>query len=374
MTGRRNPVLLSTFRRDGSVELSLQEAEVQQLGEGDVLLEVEASPVNPSDVAQLLGPIDIETLETRGSGVERRLTGRFKGEHFASVTARMDEPVPLGNEGAGTVVEAGPSARHLVGRKVAVMGGPLYTRYRRVPAAACVPLPDGVPAEMAASMFLNPLTALSMVETMRLDGHWAIVHTAAASNLGQMLVRICNTDGIGLVNIVRRAEHITLLRGLGAKHVLNSQDPDFQARLIDAIAATGAMLAFDAIGGGGLAGSILDAMEAVASKGLTQYSPYGTTTFKQVYVYGSLNRSPTTFSRTFGLAWSISGYLVIPALARIGEDGVKRMQHRILAELDTTFASHYTETISLADLLDASKMKRIARMSTGEKYLVDPRR
>ena len=202
-----------------------------------------------------------------------------------------------------------------------MVGGGMYTQYRRIPVRDCIVLPDDATAPEGASLFVNPLTALGFVETMRAEGHKAIVHTAAASNLGQMLVRICQSDGIPLVNIVRSAEQENLLRQLGATYVVKSSDPDFLSDLEEAIAATGATIGFDAIGGGKLAGQILMAMEKVASRNLEGYNRYGSNTFKQVYIYGGLDPGPTVFNRTFGFSWSVGGWLVFPFLQRLGRYG-----------------------------------------------------
>jgi len=286
---------------------------------------------------------------------------------------RLDKPLPVGNEGAGTVVSAGADAASLVGRRVALFGGSMWTDYRVADAAAVVPLPDDVSTAEGAALFINPLTALSMVETMRAEGHTALVHTAAASNLGQMLVRICAADGIGLVNVVRRAEHVQLLRDIGAVHVVDSSLPDFADRLTEAISATGATLAFDAIGGGTLAGDILTAMER-AQPPLESYTPYGSPVHKQVYIYGSLDFSPTVIERRFGLTWGVSGYLLTTALARLGGDVIARMRARVIAEAKTTFASSYAQTIGLGDVLQPDVLTTFARRSTGTKYLIDPSR
>ena len=284
---------------------------------------------------------------------------------------RLDKPLPVGNEGAGTVIAAGPEAAALIGRRVALFGGSMWADYRVVDAAAVVELPDDVSTAEGAALFINPLTALSMVETMRAEGHSALVHTAAASNLGQMLVRICAADGVGLVNIVRRAEHAQVLRDLGAVHVVDSSVPDFATRLTEAIRETGATLAFDAIGGGSLAGEILTAMER-AQPPLASYTPYGSTVHKQVYIYGSLDFSPTIIERKFGVAWGIGGYLLTNALARLGGEAIGRMRARVLTEAKTTFASRYAQTIGLGDVLQPEVLAVVARRSTGTKYLIDP--
>src|SRR4051812_7214242 len=287
--------LRSTISSDGQLRLSLAEREIQELGDGEVLVAVEASPVNPSDLGVLLGAVDPATLQPDGPD----LVGRVPEGALPLYRDRLDKPLPVGNEGSGTVVAAGAGADALVGRRVALFGGSMWADYRVADAGAVVELPDDVSTAEGAALFINPLTALAMVETMRAEKHTALVHTAAASNLGQMLVKICADDGVPLVNIVRKPEQVELLKGIGAEHVVDSSQPDFAGQLAEAIRATGATLAFDAVGGGTLAGHILSAMER-AQPPLESYTPYGSTTYKQVYIYGSLDFSPTVIDRDFG--------------------------------------------------------------------------
>jgi NADPH:quinone reductase len=345
----------------------LAERDVPVPAGSDVVVAVEASPINPSDLGVLLGAVAPGTLRSDGSD----LVGTVPEAAVPLYRDRLDKPLPVGNEGAGTVIAAGPEATALIGRRVALFGGSMWADYRVADAAAVVELPDDVSTAEGAALFINPLTALSMVETMRADGHAALIQTAAASNLGQMLVRICAADGIGLVNVVRRAEQAQALRDIGAVHVVDSSQPGFADRLTDAIRDTGATLAFDAIGGGALAGDILAAIER-AQPPLTSYTPYGTTVLKQVYIYGSLDFSPTIIDRKFGLAWSVGGYLLTTALARLGGEAIGRMRARVLAEAKTTFASGYARTIGLSDVLQPEILAVCARRSTGTKYLIDP--
>jgi NADPH:quinone reductase-like Zn-dependent oxidoreductase len=345
------------------------ERDVPELGGSEVLVAVEASPINPSDLGVLLGVIAPGALRSEGPD----LVGTIPEAALPVYRDRLDKPLPVGNEGAGTVIATGPEAATLNGSRVALFGGSMWADYRVADAAAVVELPDDVSTAEGAALFVNPLTALSMLETMRAEGHQALVHTAAASNLGQMLVRICAADGVGLVNIVRRVGQAQVLRDLGAVHVVDSSQPGFAARLTQAISETGATLAFDAIGGGSMAGEILRAMER-AQPPLTSYTPYGTTVNKQVYIYGSLDFSPTVIDRKFGLTWSVSGYLLTNALARLGGQAISRMRARVLAEAKTTFASGYAETIGLGDVLQPEVLAVIARRSTGTKYLIDPTR
>lgn len=365
----RGRSLRSTISSSGELRLELAEQDVPEPGGSEVVVAVEASPINPSDLGVLLGAVDPGTLRPDGPD----LVGTVPETALAVYRDRLDKPLPVGNEGAGTVVAAGPDAAALIGRRVALFGGRMWADYRVAEAAAVVELPDDVSTAEGAALFVNPLTALSMVETMRAEGHSALVHTAAASNLGQMLVRICAADGIGLVNIIRRPEQAQVLRDLGAAHVVDSSQPDFADRLTEAVRDTGATLAFDAIGGGSLASSILTAMER-AQPPLTSWTPYGTTVHKQVYIYGSLDFSPTVIDRRFGLTWGVGGYLLTNALARLGGEAIGRMRARVLAEAKTTFASGYAQTIGLRDVLAPEILAVFARRSTGTKYLIDPSR
>jgi NADPH2:quinone reductase len=365
----RGRSLRSTISSSGELRLELAEQDVPEPGGSEVVVAVEASPINPSDLGVLLGAVDAGTLRPDGPD----LVGTVPETALAVYRDRLDKPLPVGNEGAGTIVAAGPDAAALIGRRVALFGGRMWADYRVAEAAAVVELPDDISTAEGAALFINPLTALSMVETMRTEGHSALVHTAAASNLGQMLVRICAADGIGLVNIIRRPEQAQVLRDLGAAHVVDSSPPDFADRLTEAVRDTGATLAFDAIGGGSLASSILTAMER-AQPPLTSWTPYGTTVHKQVYIYGSLDFSPTVIDRRFGLTWGVGGYLLTDALARLGGEAIGRMRARVLAEAKTTFASGYAQTIGLRDVLAPEILAVFARRSTGTKYLIDPSR
>jgi NADPH2:quinone reductase len=366
----------SLVRSNGELELSLQEADLPQPRADEVIVRVEAAPMNPSDLGLLFGAADVRTAKAGGTPERPVVTATIPEAAMKSMAGRMGQSMPVGNEGAGTVVAAGtsPEAQALMGKVVAVLGGAMYTQYRCIPAAQCMALPkDATPAE-GASAFVNPLTALGMVETMRREGHKALVHTAAASNLGQMLNRICKEDGIGLVNIVRRKEQEDLLRGIGAPYVCNAASPDFMQELTEALAATGATLAFDATGGGKLAGQILTCMEAALSRTATEYSRYGSTTHKQVYIYGGLDRGPTEFTRGFGMAWGMGGWLLFSFLQKIGAEGARRLKARVASELRTTFASHYTKEISMVQALALDEIAVYSRQATGEKYLLNPGR
>jgi NADPH-dependent curcumin reductase CurA len=282
--------------------------------------------------------------------------------------------MPVGNEGAGVVVAAGssPQAQALMGKTVAILGGAMYSQYRTVKVQMALPLPAGATPADGASCFVNPLTALAMVKTMQMEGHTALVHTAAASNLGQMLNKICIKDGVQLVNIVRTDEQAKILRNIGAKHIVDSSKPTFTEDLIAALVTTGATLAFDAIGGGKLAGQILGAMEVALNSKPGAYSRYGSSTHKQVYIYGRLSLEPTILGAAYGMAWGVGGFLLTPFLQKVGNAEAQKMRERVAAELKTTFASHYTNTISLREALNLETIQAYNRKATGEKYLINP--
>ncbi len=364
----------SLVTESGQLQLSLASADVPQPQPHEVLVRIEAAPINPSDLGLLLASADLETLTTTGSSGAPVVTADIAPQTMRGLTARIGESMPVGNEGAGVVVAAGSSAdaQALLGRMVAIIGGATYSEYRCLPAMMCLALPEGTKPADGASCFVNPLTALGMVETMKMEGHTALVHTAAASNLGQMLQRICLADGVPLVNIVRRAEQADLLRALGATHVCNSSEPTFMEDLTKALVDTGATIAFDAIGGGRQAGQILACMEAAVNSKVTEYSRYGSDVHKQVYIYGGLDRGPTEFNRNFGMRWGIGGWLLTPFLGKIGLEGMKRLQARVVAELNTTFASHYTDEVSLAGALSLDAISAYARQATGQKFLIRP--
>jgi NADPH:quinone reductase-like Zn-dependent oxidoreductase len=366
--------LRSLIKKNGELELSLARIAVPEPAADEVVVRVEATPINPSDLGLLLGPADMATAKLSGQGDGVMVTAKVPEALLPSMAARLDEAMPVGNEGAGTVVKAGSSdaAQALNGKLVAMIGGAMYTQYRVIKAADCLPLPAGTTAAEGASCFVNPLTSLGMVETMRREGHSALVHTAAASNLGQMLNRICLKDGIGLVNIVRSAEQQKLLRGIGAKHVVDSTAPSFTADLTQALVATGATLAFDAIGGGKLAGQILTCMETAINTTAKSYSRYGSSVHKQVYVYGSLDTRPIELARGYGMAWGVGGWLLFPFLQKIGSADAARLRQRVVSELKTTFASHYTRVVSLQEVLLLDNIAVYGKRATGEKFLIDP--
>lgn len=368
--------LRSLLRKSGELELSLASVPVPSPGENEVLVRIEAAPINPSDLGLLLSAADMARARQSGSAERPVVTAPVPEAALKSLAPRLDASMPVGNEGAGVVVATGSSvaAKALMGRAVAVLGGAMYSQFRAVPAEQCLVLPEGATPADGASSFVNPLTALGMVETMKREGHQALVHTAAASNLGQMLLRICQADGVGLVNVVRKPEQASLLRSMGAGHVCDSSVPTFTADLTEAVAATGATLGFDAIGGGRLAGQILSAMEAALSRTATEYSRYGSATHKQVYIYGGLDTGPTEIVRNFGMTWGVGGWLLFPFLQKIGPAAVQALKQRVAAELKTTFASHYARRISMAEALQLEAIAEYGKRATGEKFLIEPHR
>jgi NADPH2:quinone reductase len=368
--------MFSTLTAEGELRLELKEQPMPIPGENEVLIRIEATPINPSDHGVMFGWASMASATSSGNGADTVLSAPVSEQGMAVMKARIGQSLAVGNEGAGTVVATGTSelAKSLDGKVVAAMGGGMYGQYRCVDASVCLPLLEGHTAKDGASSFVNPLTALCMIETMNLEGHTALVHTAAASNLGQMLNRICLDGGVDLVNIVRKDEQETLLREMGAKYVVNSSKDSFMADLTDAIHATGATLAFDATGGGTLASTILSAMEAAAARTPGAYSIYGSVKHKQVYLYGGLDTSPTTLNRGYGMAWGVGGWLLPNFLARVGQEVGTRLRTRVATEMKTTFASHYTNEISLAEALDADIVAQYNSKSTGKKFLVCPQK
>jgi NADPH:quinone reductase len=366
--------LRSLVTAEGTLELSLASVPAPVPEADEVVVRIEASPINPSDLGLLLAGADVAAAQAKGSGAQATVTAPIAAATLRGLAARIGRPLPVGNEGAGVVVAAGASdeAQVLLGRTVAMLGGAMYAQLRKIKAAECLALPAGVSAEAGASAFVNPLTALGMVETMRREGHTALVHTAAASNLGQMLNRLCQAEGVKLVNIVRSPAQAEILAGLRAEHIVDSARPSFRDDLVAALTATGATLAFDAIGGGKLVSQILSAMEAVASAASQGYSRYGSTVHKQVYIYGGLDTGPTELTRSFGMSWGVGGWLVSDFLRKVGPETVARLRARVAAEITTIFASRYTRTLSLAELLKPEVMAAYNRKATGEKYLLNP--
>jgi NADPH:quinone reductase-like Zn-dependent oxidoreductase len=362
------------LKKSGELKISLISVATPEPSVDEVVVRIEASPINPSDLGLLIGAADMATAKASGSKDAPVITAQVPEAAMKGMAGRLDESMPVGNEGAGVVVKTGSSdaAKALMGKTVALIGGAMYAQYRTVPAKDCLVLPPGTTPAEGASCFVNPLTALGMVETMRREGHKALVHTAAASNLGQMLNRICLKDGIGLVNIVRSPQQADILRKIGAKHICDSTAPAFMDDLTNALVETGATLAFDAIGGGRLAGQILTCMEIAANKTAKVYSRYGSSVYKQVYIYGGLDTRPIELNRAFGMMWGVGGWLLTPFLQKIGAADGMRLRQRVAAELKTTFASHYTQVVSLQEALQLSNVAAYAKRATGEKYLINP--
>ncbi len=366
--------LRSTLTDDGLVTMRIQETEVTAPTDDQVVVRVEAAPINPSDLGMMLAGGDADAALPAGDGAHDAVAVPVTEAAVAAQRARLGKPMPVGNEGGGVVVAAGssPAAQALLGKTVGFLSGNAYAQYRTLHSSQCLAMADGTDPADAAAAFVNPLTALGMVETMRAEGHSALIHTVGASNLGLMLNRICLDDGVGLVNIVRKPEHVEQLRALGAEHVVDSSADTFLDDLTGALRATGATIAFDAIGGGDLASILLSNMEKVASEQAGEFSRYGSDTHKQVYIYGGLDRGPTTLRRDFGMSWGLGGWLLTPFLIKIGQDAADRLRQRVADEITTTFASTYGTRLSLADAVDPVHVKRYARMATGDKALVTP--
>jgi len=366
--------LRSTLTDDGLVTMAIRETDVVAPADDQVVVRVEAAPINPSDLGMMLAGGDASAALRAGDGMRDAVAVPVTEAAVAAQRARLGKPMPVGNEGGGVVVAAGSSsaAQALLGRTVGFLSGNAYAQYRTLHVGQCLAMGDGTDPADAAAAFVNPLTALGMVETMRMEGHTALVHTVGASNLGLMLNRICLDDGVGLVNIVRKPDHVEQLRSLGAQHVVDSSADSFVDDLTDALRATGATIAFDAIGGGDLASILLSRMEKVAGEQAGDFNRYGSDTHKQVYIYGGLDRGPTTLRRDFGMSWGLGGWLLTPFLATIGQDGAERLRRRVADEITTTFASSYGTRLSLAEAVDPEQVARYGRMATGDKALVTP--
>ena len=376
MSMQTSKEIRSTVTSDGTVEISIVNAAMPVPSENEVLIKVEAAPINPSDLALLISfAADLDSIEFSGEDETSKTTIKIRPGLMAALKGRVDQPMSAGNEGAGIVVGAGEKATALIGKTVGVAGGSMYSQYRCAPASSCLVMDEGITSTEAASSFVNPLTALAFIETMKMENHAALVNTAAASNLGQMLVKICKDDGIPLVNIVRKPEQVKILKDLGAEYICDTSQSDFMKDLVEALISTGATLGFDATGGGNegkLPGQILAAMEIAANKTAKEYSRYGSDVYKQVYIYGGLDPTPTVLNRSYGLQWGLGGWLLTPMIGRIGMERFAEMRQRVVREIKTTFASHYTQEISLEDMLLPDNIKAYAKQGTGAKYLVNP--
>ncbi len=366
--------LETRIEEGNTLQLSLGDIPVKEPASDEVVVQILASPLNPSDLAMMLGTSDVSTARQSGTSERPVITIDIPPSGRSAMANRIGKAYGIGNEAAGLVIAAGDSdaAQSLLNKTVACRGGELHVEYRTLKASQCFELPADVSPVEGAACFTNPMTVMCMIETMHLDGHTALVHTAAASNLGLMLNKVCAADGIGLVNIVRKQEQETLLRDFGAQYVVNSSASNFQEELVAAIDATGATLGFDAVGGGRLAGDILGAMEIAMAKRILEYSRYGSPQLKQVYIYGRLDLGEVVLPFNLGMSWSVGGWLSTHALERIGPERVSAVRKRVFSELKTTFASRYTAQISLTEALDVDMMKAYARKATGEKYLIMP--
>ena len=378
MSEQTSREIRSTVTSDGNIEISIATVEKPTPSENDVLIKVEASPINPSDLGLLISfAADLDSLSVSGSGDATVATMKIHPGLMGAMKPRLDQSMQVGNEGGGVIVDAGANAKGLIGKTVGAAGGAMYSQYRCLPASSCLVMDDNTTSAEAASSFVNPLTTLAFVETMKMENHSAIINTAAASNLGQMLVKICKDDSVPLVNIVRKSEQVKMLKNLGAEYVCNTSDPDFMKDLVAALIATGATLGFDATGGGNegkLPGQILAAMEIAANKTAKEYSRYGSDTYKQVYIYGGLDQTPTVLNRSFGMQWGLGGWLLTPMIGRIGMERFQQMRERVAKEIKTTFASQYTQEVSFEEMLQPETIKVYSKQATGEKYLVNPHR
>ena len=376
MSDKNSREIRSKVTRDGNIEISIAIVEKPIPSDNEVLIKVEAAPINPSDLGLLLSfAADLSTINTSGSRDETVTSMKINPSLMNAMKPRLDQSMPVGNEGAGVIEGAGENAKDLIGKVVGLAGGAMYSQYRCVPASSCLVMNEGTSPADAASSFVNPLTALSFLETMKMENHTAIIHTAAASNLGQMLVKICKDDAVPLVNIVRKDEQVEILKNLGAEYICNTSDDNFMENLVEALVETGATLGFDATGGGNngeLPGQILSAMEIAANKTSKEYSRYGSDTYKQVYIYGGLDQSPTILKRAFGMSWGLGGWLLTPMIGKIGMEKFQEMRLRVAKEIKTTFASSYAQEISFEEMLQPETIISYAKQSTGQKYLVNP--
>lgn len=361
--------LFTTLSADGKLTLELSEETFPEPTGNQVLVKMEAAPINPSDLAILTSAADFENAEYAPGKVVADMPEPF----LSGQKGRHGQRLESGNEGAGTVVATGDGdmAKALMGQRVACVPGHAFSQYAIADAMMCLPLGEHS-SEVGASSFVNPMTALGFVETAKAEGHDAIIHLAAASNLGQMLNKICLEDGMKLVNIVRKESHVELLKGIGATHIVNSSDDDYMSQLRAAISETGAFLGFDPIGGGQNTDHVLKAMEQVAAGQMDEYSRYGSNQDKKVYMYGRLDLGPTILTPSYGLQWCVSGWLLTPFLAKAGMETVIKMRTRVQQNLTTTFASSYKAKVDLEQMLTKEAILDYRQMKTGEKYLVTP--
>jgi NADPH:quinone reductase-like Zn-dependent oxidoreductase len=364
--------LFTLISNEGQLEISLKTVDVPQPKAHEVIVRIEAAPINPSDMWPMFGPANLaegvlsEDKSTFSAPVHKGILPRIK--------SRLGQVLPIGNEGAGTVIAAGDSeaAQSLMGKTVAILTGGTYAQYCCVPAQACIVHNESTSAINAASSFVNPLTALGMVETMRMEGHTALVHTAAASSLGQMLNKICLAQDVPLVNIVRSQQQADILKEIGATYICDSSSKTFKADLYQAIDETGATLAFDAIGGGEIVSDILTAMEHSGSKDAVGFNTYGSESNKQVYIYGGLDFSPSILNRAYGMTWGIGGWLLMRFLAKLQPQQIVKLQQQVANEITTTFACTFTEELSFEQAMTPAIVLQYNAKKTGGKYLINP--
>ena len=366
----------STVTEEGYMEISIIESQIPKPKKNEVLVRMEAAPINPSDLGRLLShAADLSDIKTAETNQMNKIKIKLKANLMAPLKPRLNQPLSLGNEGAGVVVDAGSEVKGMIGKTVGLAGGGMYCQYKCMPANNCLIMDKQTTPEEAASSFVNPMTALGFIETMKLEGHRALIHTAASSNLGKMLIKICKNDSIDLINIVRDAQQIASLNSIGAKFVFSTSEANFEDNLVASIKETGGTLAFDATGGGNegrLAGQILSAMERAILSSSEEYQIYGSNTHKQVYIYGGLDRSPTILNRSYGMSWSIGGWLLMPMINKFGMKKLQQMRERVAAEIKTTFASSYYKSISFEEALKPDIIRSYATQTTGKKYLIKP--
>ncbi len=362
----------SCVHDNATVECALVEVTVPEPGPDEVVVAVDAAPINPSDLGLMFGAADLASVREAERDGQPAVILDVPQAAMRAMAPRVGQWMAVGNEGSGRVVAVGQgeAAAALMNQRVGMFGGEMYAGHRCLPAAQCLAFPNTISAEQAASCFVNPMTALGFMETRDMEGQKAMVHTAAASNLGQMLLRLCQADDVPLVNIVRSSEQVELLRSMGAEWVLNSQDESFMKQLIEALVATGATLAFDAIGGGRGVNRILTAMEIAAAQ-TGPWSRYGSEQAKQAYIYGQLDLGPTELTRGYGWVWSVSGWLLTPFMNRAGADRVARMRDRVVKEIDSTFMSHYSSRISLQQAMTVDAVLEYGARKTGQKTLLE---
>jgi NADPH:quinone reductase len=370
MSGNRQ--IVSTATADGELILSIVEKEIPTPNDDEVVVEMAAAPINPSDMFPLMGFADYSKGELVTDGNEQKMVAPVPAQFVDAMRARLDQTLPVGNEGSGRVIAAGANAKHLEGKLVSLVSGECYQQFVKAPAFMCLPHKDDTSALEAASSYVNPLTALGFIETLKAEGHKAMVHTAAASNLGQMVLKLCLQEDIDLVCIIRSDEQAKILTDLGAKYVINSNDDDFKAQLVDAMAETGATLAFDAIGAGDMADTLLASMERALSRNASGLNTYGSDQHKQVYIYGRLAQGPVTLGQSYGMHWGVGGWLLTPFLQKIGLEKMAELQARVANEIKTTFASNITAELSLSEAIDPANIARYMPKKTGEKYLITP--